>query len=344
MMEAAGCRLIARTFLFALSIIILNAGGSIAADAIRTPYALGYFGEPIEGLNEQQKAQFERGLMLFTKKWDDTQSFAHNAVSCVECHSVPAPGGSGMSANALVPSRIQNKKTEIGQRYSSGETVAHADMLPNVRRTPSLFGLGLLEGAYMSLGEGRDESMFGALGEVGLLKLMVAKALAIELGVSSSLHCARKNSQEPYPSKCSHNITDNQLDDLVAFVRYLAAPPRKNNPNFGVGQQLFNTLGCDSCHRPILFTSSNASDPIRMQRLEAYTDLKKHDLGDGYSVKTTPLWGVNSFGPPYMHNGKAGSLHEAILLHEGKASNIKRLYEGLSTVEKNAIIEFLKDL
>jgi len=59
--------------------------------------------------------------------------------------------------------------------------------------------------------------------------------------------------------------------------------------------------------------------------------------------KTPPLWGVAD-SAPYMHDGRAGSLFDAILMHDGDAAKSRIMFEKLSTAEQANIIEFLSTL
>ena len=45
-----------------------------------------------------------------------------------------------------------------------------------------------------------------------------------------------------------------------------------------------------------------------------------------------------------MHDGRAKSIEEAILLHEGEAAISKNKFNLMTASEKNAIIRFLKSL
>ena len=45
-----------------------------------------------------------------------------------------------------------------------------------------------------------------------------------------------------------------------------------------------------------------------------------------------------------MHDGRAGSIEEAILLHGGEADNSKNQFVSLSEDDKEALIKFLKSL
>ncbi|TKB46357.1 di-heme oxidoredictase family protein [Thalassotalea mangrovi] len=86
-----------------------------------------------------------------------------------------------------------------------------------------------------------------------------------------------------------------------------------------------------------------------------YGDLKLHDMGPelaenidetgvGASVwMTKELWGVGSTAP-YLHDGRASTLEEAILAHGGEAEASKLNYTRLSATNRQAILAFLENL
>ena len=60
-------------------------------------------------------------------------------------------------------------------------------------------------------------------------------------------------------------------------------------------------------------------------------------------IRTAPLWGVR-LRPMLMHDGASLTLRDAILRHRGEASDVRRRFEGLSSADQEAIVEFLKSL
>lgn len=86
-----------------------------------------------------------------------------------------------------------------------------------------------------------------------------------------------------------------------------------------------------------------------------YGDLKRHDLGSelaesvdeegtGASVfMTAELWGVGDTAP-YLHDGRALTLTDAILAHGGDAASTRDAFQDLSTEEKSSLIAFLNNL
>ncbi len=87
-----------------------------------------------------------------------------------------------------------------------------------------------------------------------------------------------------------------------------------------------------------------------------FSDLKRHDMGPELAESfhdatdqqnrefiTAKLWGVADTAP-YLHDGRALTLNDAILLHGGEAATVRDTYAALSTWQKNQIIAFLRTL
>ncbi len=86
-----------------------------------------------------------------------------------------------------------------------------------------------------------------------------------------------------------------------------------------------------------------------------YGDLKRHDMGAGLAEsvdevgtgasvwKTRELWGVGSTGP-WLHDGRATTLTEAILHHGGEALASRDEFFELSKREQAHLVDFLKNL
>ena len=86
-----------------------------------------------------------------------------------------------------------------------------------------------------------------------------------------------------------------------------------------------------------------------------FGDLRRHDMGAGLAeeideVGTGPsvfmtenLWGCGTT-PPYLHDGRAATLTEAILEHGGEAATSKNSFVNLTDVQKRQLITFLKNL
>ncbi len=93
----------------------------------------------------------------------------------------------------------------------------------------------------------------------------------------------------------------------------------------------------------------------------AYTDLRRHDMGPalaepvaehlpdgadpipGHIWLTRPLWGLADTGP-YLHDGRAPTVHDAILAHGGDAEASRAAYRALDPAEQGALRAFLMTL
>ncbi|HUJ79352.1 MAG TPA: di-heme oxidoredictase family protein [Nitrospiria bacterium] len=85
-----------------------------------------------------------------------------------------------------------------------------------------------------------------------------------------------------------------------------------------------------------------------------FGDLKRHDMGPGLAESideigtgasvflTRNLWGVGSTAP-YMHDGRATTLTEAIIDHGGEGETAKQAFLGLSTANQQDLIAFLNN-
>jgi len=87
-----------------------------------------------------------------------------------------------------------------------------------------------------------------------------------------------------------------------------------------------------------------------------FADLKRHDMGDGLAENfhrvspqrnreftTARLWGIADSGP-YLHDGRATTLTEAILWHGGEAQSQRDAFAALSDSGKVALLTFLRSL
>lgn len=86
-----------------------------------------------------------------------------------------------------------------------------------------------------------------------------------------------------------------------------------------------------------------------------YGDLKRHDMGPGLAESidevgtgasvwmTRNLWGVGTTAP-YLHDGRATTLTEAILEHGGEAANAKNAFVALALGSQQDLIAFLNSL
>jgi CxxC motif-containing protein (DUF1111 family) len=130
-----------------------------------------------------------------------------------------------------------------------------------------------------------------------------------------------------------HHGTDVSADDLdliADYVRLLAIPARSAPDDEGAA--IFAAIGCADCHVPTLHTRVDYPiEPLADIDAPLYSDLLLHDRGvelaDGLvegeatsrEWRTAPLIGLRFFDN-FMHDGRAATLEEAILVHSGEGS------------------------
>ena len=159
-------------------------------------------------------------------------------------------------------------------------------------------------------------------------------------------------------------VSDQTIRDVVFYLRTLKAPIQRDAEVADViqGQQIFIDIKCGSCHIPSWTTPESDIPALSNQTFYPYTDLLLHDMGpeldDGategsaetYEWRTPPLWGLglspDSQGGEFflMHDGRANSIEEAILMHGGEAVTSRDNFEELSDADKQKLLAFLNSL
>lgn len=143
-------------------------------------------------------------------------------------------------------------------------------------------------------------------------------------------------------------MSTDDLFDLVSFSMLLAAPEFEPLTEQGErGRQLFHTANCSACHTPRV---QGPRGP-----LPTYSDFLLHDMGDELAdgivqgvataseFRTQPLWGICSTGP-FLHDGRATTVEEAILAHGGEAQAARDAFAAFTDAEKADVVEFLFSL
>ena len=159
-------------------------------------------------------------------------------------------------------------------------------------------------------------------------------------------------------------VSNRTVNNVVFYLRTLKAPLRRNQNDAEVqaGEALFSNLKCAECHKPQWTTPNSDIAGLANKTFYPYTDLLLHDMGsgldDGYTEgqaqtsewRTPPLWGIGlakkSQGGQYflLHDGRARSIEQAILMHGGEALNSKNSYQQLTTGEKQKLVKFIESL
>ena len=207
---------------------------------------------------------------------------------------------------------------------------------------------------------------FGLKANTASIFVQVATAYNQDMGVTSSLLPVENCFGQPQADglKDDPELPDSVLNGVAFYIKTLAVPARRDVTDATVlhGEQLFNTMQCASCHIPTMQTGVDVRYPaLSNQRIHPYTDLLLHDMGPGLADnrpdylasgtewRTTPLWGVGLFEhtngtPYYLHDGRARTLEEAILWHDGEGAKAKQQFMQLNATDRAAVIIFLRSL
>jgi CxxC motif-containing protein (DUF1111 family) len=144
------------------------------------------------------------------------------------------------------------------------------------------------------------------------------------------------------------------IDNFASFMKFLAPVARESStPQTQGGERVFQSLGCATCHVPVLMTGPSSNPLFNRKRVELFSDLLLHDVGTGDGIKqesaeanevrTPALWGLR-LRRPLLHDGSAATIDQAILRHAQEADLARRGFERLSDIDRAALLAFLKSL
>jgi CxxC motif-containing protein (DUF1111 family) len=263
----------------------------------------------------------------------------------------------------------------LERELKAGRELRPSDLelrLANTLQTPSMLGLGLLERVHEDEILGREDphdrdgdgvrgfakrvrvggavrvGRFGWRADLPTLNDFTRAACGGELGLTVPAEVGFGRTEDG-DLALDPEMTWAELDALVFFCSELAPPARggrASEPEVARGEALFAQVGCATCHVPTLYGADGAIHP--------YTDLLLHavvpDLppsvdrgGEPSPFRTPPLWGV-AHTAPYLHDGRAPTLADAIAAHGGEADAARGRFERLSAAEREAVLAFLADL
>jgi CxxC motif-containing protein (DUF1111 family) len=180
------------------------------------------------------------------------------------------------------------------------------------------------------------------------------------------------------------DLNEEQCLALTSFVRGLRAPAESKPADLAQrqylegGRELFSSVGCAACHRPQLGevtgiysdlllhdmgpvlgdtgnyggSAPNSTEEEELQELlplakateRAKAFLEAEPIGARRQEwRTPPLWGLRD-SAPYMHDGRAATIEQAIVLHGGEGQNSARRYFKLTPAERLQLTMFLSSL
>lgn len=348
----------------------------------------GTYGGPQRELSDADMERFKRGRELFDRDFGHATGVGSprfNGDSCRACHFDPVIGGSGPrdvnvmrhgilnDAGAFVPSAVGTILHKQTIDLTHAVVAQDGVSVYEHRQTPTLLGLGLIEGiANETLealadpddtrdGDGitgrlaiTDDGRVGRFGwkaQVPSVAEFVRDAMTAELGLTiapqTGLTFGRIEDNDDHDDP---ELSVSEAEDLTFFIVNLGAPPRQmgfDDAAAVAGADRFDAIGCTKCHIPAL---AGADGPVPL-----YSDLLLHEIlpvgatgiEDGSAsvreFRTAPLWGLSQTAP-YFHSGEADTIDEAIQRHDGEALSIRQAYEALDEASRAEILAFLETL
>lgn len=202
--------------------------------------------------------------------------------------------------------------------------------------------------------------------------------------LQASGHLGSGPKDDPDADGIPREATEGMVTALTTYLAALSPSSEDSlmSPDYTLqlakGQAQFQSLGCSDCHTPELplndpvvhLGPQEHSQPVvdltpllaepttgssRPLRVRLYSDLRRHNMGDDLAESrghlgvprhlwlTPPLWGISSTGP-YLHDGRAGDIEQAILAHGGEARPARDAYAKLSVHDTAPLRMFLLSL
>lgn len=273
------------------------------------------------------------------------------------------------------------KPRMIFEELNYGEFHKNTNISP--RYTPSLFGMGLIEKikdedilAYENLErlrkygiKGKANIVFSKLHQkmklgkfnhkASMASLIEQSALAAneDMGLTNPFYT--QNNCTKFQKDCMNapeprdliDINYERLEAISVFLANLKMPKSKPEPK---GKKLFSQVGCVNCHRDNFI--------VENKQIKPYSDFLLHDMGsefdDGRAEfkakasqwRTIPLWGMRKVrnilkdDVRFLHDGRAKSVEEAILWHDGEARAIRDTFMNLKESQRKLLIKFVENL
>src|SRR5688572_8086936 len=205
---------------------------------------------------------------------------------------------------------------------------------------------------------------FGRKAQNPVLFQQVVEAYLQDMGITSPfLPLENRNPLMGTPIEAVDRAPDPEVGESIVhavafYVRALAPPaPGPDTESRVQGRALFSQIQCARFHFPEYQTGPSPVAALSNKPVHLYSDLLLQDMGDaladnrpdgeagGREWRTAPLWGLRlmrSFlngQALLMHDGRASTIEEAILLHGGEALASRNAFAGLTPAQKDALLD-----
>ncbi len=216
-------------------------------------------------------------------------------------------------------------------------------------------------------GPARRVGRFSRKAQVSSIFQQTTEAYYQDMGITSDFLSVENHN--PHASRATHvsdrvgdpEIPAATVHSVVNYLRMLAAVvPGTDTPQRQQGATLFQSVGCAACHVPELRTGPSRVGALANRPVRLFSDLLLHDMGPGLADnrpdgsatgrewRTEPLWGLRLMrqflnGDAFLlHDGRAGSVEEAILLHGGEGQGARDRFNALTAADRAALLDFVE--
>jgi CxxC motif-containing protein (DUF1111 family) len=218
-------------------------------------------------------------------------------------------------------------------------------------------------GRALRLANGRV-GHFGWKAQTASLADFVQAACANELGLGNPGQAQPRPLSQPVYAAPGMDLTAEQCDQLTGFLVSLPRPVERlpadpsEREAAQAGKTMFGKIGCADCHtteiggvegiysdlllhrmgQDLVGGGSYGEKPLPLPESPAPSDGPQPD-----EWRTPPLWGVAD-SAPYLHDGRAANLEEAIRLHGGQGAAAAERFRLAAPTERAQVVAFLQTL
>ncbi len=202
---------------------------------------------------------------------------------------------------------------------------------------------------------------FGWKCQIGTVLTFAANAYQNEIGVTTPFfpmeNCPQGDCAllAANPAQTNPNDTNETPMMFADFVTFLAPPPRRSfTRDVKRGEGVFLGIGCADCHFPAMRTGPNEVAALDEVDFFPFSDFLLHDMGSlndgisqsgatGQEMRTAPLWGAR-IRTSFLHDGRARTVRDAILAHDGQGLAARNRFATLPAREQAQLLEFINSL
>jgi len=225
--------------------------------------------------------------------------------------------------------------------------------------------------------------LFGWKAQTASLGEFVMTACAVEVGLNVPDHPQAGVPQKPDYEVAGLDLNQAECNALIQYISDLPVPTRQVPLDkeaaewIADGHRLFTSVGCARCHAenvgevagifsdlllhdlgPLLGDTGSygvflpdtspgqvpLEDLVNVRQPGSQRPQQQKIIGaTRLEWRTPPLWGVRD-SAPYLHDGRADTLEQAIAMHGGESKHITQAYFTLNPQERFKLISFLKTL